>query len=346
MGLPPPACPRGQGVAALFTGPPGTGKTTAAEALARELGQDLYRVDLSAVVSKYIGETEKNLAAAFDEAERGSAVLFFDEADALFGKRTEVRDAHDRYANLEVNYLLQRVETFTGLVVLDQQPAVVHRRGVPAPAAVRDPLRAARRGAAAAAVAALVPGRGARRRARLGRTRRRPSWRAAASSRRRSRPRTSPPPTAASSPPTTSRTRSGASTRSSARRWAGIRGGGARVSRRARLRLRVEAPAVPEPALLRAAIAARAGRARVPAGTEDAVARAGGRGRRASSRRRAKGAAMALIKGILASLDDPLLGVVPTIVPFQYNPTEVTRVFRTEGGDGGRRGGARARARR
>jgi AAA+ superfamily predicted ATPase len=110
--------PRGQGVAALLMGPSGTGKTTAAEALARELRQDLYRIDLSAVVSKYIGETEKNLASAFDEAERGSAVLFFDEADALFGKRTEIRDAHDRYANLEVNYLLQRVETFTGLVVL------------------------------------------------------------------------------------------------------------------------------------------------------------------------------------------------------------------------------------
>jgi AAA+ superfamily predicted ATPase len=110
--------PRGQGVAALFTGPPGTGKTTAAEAIAHELGQDLYRIDLSAVVSKYVGETEKNLASAFDEAERGSAVLFFDEADALFAKRTEIRDAHDRYANIEVNYLLQRVETFTGLVVL------------------------------------------------------------------------------------------------------------------------------------------------------------------------------------------------------------------------------------
>ncbi|MGI8806775.1 MAG: AAA family ATPase [Acidimicrobiales bacterium] len=110
--------PRGQGVAALFTGPPGTGKTMATEALAAELRQDLYRIDLSAVVSKYIGETEKNLAAAFDEAERAGAVLFFDEADSLFGKRTEVRDAHDRYANLEVNYLLQRVESFTGLVVL------------------------------------------------------------------------------------------------------------------------------------------------------------------------------------------------------------------------------------
>ncbi len=110
--------PRGQGVAVLFAGPPGTGKTMAAEAIADALEQDLYRIDLSAVVSKYIGETEKNLATAFDEAERAGAVLFFDEADALFGKRTEVRDAHDRYANLEVNYLLQRVETFTGLVVL------------------------------------------------------------------------------------------------------------------------------------------------------------------------------------------------------------------------------------
>ena len=110
--------PRGQGVAVLFAGPPGTGKTMAAEAIADALEQDLYRIDLSAVVSKYIGETEKNLAAAFDEAERAGAVLFFDEADALFGKRTDVRDAHDRYANLEVNYLLQRVETFTGLVIL------------------------------------------------------------------------------------------------------------------------------------------------------------------------------------------------------------------------------------
>jgi len=110
--------PRGRGVIALFAGPPGTGKTTAAEAVAHALRQDLYRVDLSAVVSKYIGETEKNLASAFDEAERASAVLFFDEADSLFGKRTEVKDAHDRYANLEVNYLLQRVETFTGLVLL------------------------------------------------------------------------------------------------------------------------------------------------------------------------------------------------------------------------------------
>lgn len=110
--------PRGQGVAALFAGPPGTGKTMAAEALAHALHHDLYRVDLSSVVSKWLGETEKNLASAFDEAERSGAVLFFDEADALFATRTEVRDAHDRYANLEVNYLLQRVEAFTGLVIL------------------------------------------------------------------------------------------------------------------------------------------------------------------------------------------------------------------------------------
>ncbi|MDI2131692.1 ATP-binding protein [Yinghuangia seranimata] len=110
--------PRGQGVAALFSGPPGTGKTMAAEAVAGALEQDLYRVDLSAVVSKYIGETEKNLAAAFDEAENAAAVLFFDECEGLFGKRTEQRDAHDRWANLEVDFLLQRVESFTGLVVL------------------------------------------------------------------------------------------------------------------------------------------------------------------------------------------------------------------------------------
>ncbi|MGY1617353.1 AAA family ATPase [Geodermatophilus sp. SYSU D00691] len=110
--------PRGQGVAVLLSGPPGTGKTMAAEALAARLRQDLYRIDLSAVVSKYIGETEKNLAMAFDEAERAAAVLFFDECDSLFGRRTEQRDAHDRWANLEVNYLLQRVEVHTGLVVL------------------------------------------------------------------------------------------------------------------------------------------------------------------------------------------------------------------------------------
>jgi hypothetical protein len=107
-----------RGTAALFTGPSGTGKTMAAGVLARSLGLDLYRVDLAAVVSKYIGETEKNLARVFAAAEATDAVLFFDEADALFGKRTEVHDAHDRYANVEVAYLLQRIEGHDGLVVL------------------------------------------------------------------------------------------------------------------------------------------------------------------------------------------------------------------------------------
>ena len=107
-----------RGVAALFTGPSGTGKTMAAGVLARTVGLDLYRVDLAGVVSKYIGETEQNLARVFAAAEAADVVLFFDEADALFGKRTEVRDAHDRYANVEVAYLLQRIEAHDGVVVL------------------------------------------------------------------------------------------------------------------------------------------------------------------------------------------------------------------------------------
>ncbi|MGA4966933.1 AAA family ATPase [Streptomyces pseudogriseolus] len=109
---------RGLGITALFSGESGTGKTTTAEALAGELALDLYRIDLSAVVDKYIGETEKNLRRLFDAAERGGAILFFDEADALFGRRSEVRDSHDRYANIEVNYLLQRMEAYRGLAVL------------------------------------------------------------------------------------------------------------------------------------------------------------------------------------------------------------------------------------
>ncbi|NUR32018.1 MAG: ATP-binding protein, partial [Catenulispora sp.] len=106
------------GVVALFSGPSGTGKTLAAEVVAGQLGLDLYKVDLSSVVSKYIGETEKNLEQIFEAASAGDLVLFFDEADALFGKRSEVGDAHDRYANIEVAYLLQRLETYDGLVVL------------------------------------------------------------------------------------------------------------------------------------------------------------------------------------------------------------------------------------
>ncbi len=109
---------RGLGISALFSGESGTGKSMAAEVLANELRLDLYRIDLSSVVSKYIGETEKNLRRLFDAAETGGALLFFDEADALFGKRSEVRDAHDRYANIEVNYLLQRMEAYAGLAVL------------------------------------------------------------------------------------------------------------------------------------------------------------------------------------------------------------------------------------
>ncbi|HEY2471695.1 MAG TPA: ATP-binding protein [Terracidiphilus sp.] len=109
---------RGLGITALFAGPSGTGKTLAAEVLAGVLGLDLFRIDLSAIVSKYIGESEKNLKQVFDAAEEGGVVLLFDEADALFGKRSEVRDSHDRYANIEVSYLLQRMETFEGLAVL------------------------------------------------------------------------------------------------------------------------------------------------------------------------------------------------------------------------------------
>ncbi len=113
--------------------PSGTGKTLAAEIIAGELGLDLFKLDLSAVVSKYIGETEKNLDRIFDAAEAGNVVLFFDEADALFGKRSEVRDAHDRYANIEIAYLLQRLEAYDGLVVLATNLRAQHRRGVPAP---------------------------------------------------------------------------------------------------------------------------------------------------------------------------------------------------------------------
>ncbi|RME04800.1 MAG: ATP-binding protein [Bacteroidetes bacterium] len=109
---------RGLGINALFAGESGTGKTMAAEVLANELRLNLYRIDLSAVVSKYIGETEKNLRRLFDAAEDGGAILFFDEADALFGKRSEVKDSHDRYANIEVNYLLQRMEAYRGLAIL------------------------------------------------------------------------------------------------------------------------------------------------------------------------------------------------------------------------------------
>lgn len=108
----------GLGISALFSGPSGTGKTMAAEVLANKLRLDLYRIDLSTVVSKYIGETEKQLRRVFDAAEQGGAILLFDEADALFGKRSEIKDSHDRYANIEVSYLLQRMEAYRGLAIL------------------------------------------------------------------------------------------------------------------------------------------------------------------------------------------------------------------------------------
>lgn len=109
---------RGLGLSVLFSGPSGTGKTLAAEVLAHELDLDLYRTDLSAVISKYVGETEKNLRQLFDAAEAGGWLLFFDEADALFGKRTKVEDSLDRFANVQIDYLLQRMETYRGLAVL------------------------------------------------------------------------------------------------------------------------------------------------------------------------------------------------------------------------------------
>ncbi len=113
-----PSSHLGRGLICLFSGPPGTGKTFAAQCLANRLGLNLYRIDLSQVVSKYIGETEKALSTVFDEAAAGHGLLLFDEADALFGKRSSVKDAHDRYANIEVGYLLQRLESFSGVAIL------------------------------------------------------------------------------------------------------------------------------------------------------------------------------------------------------------------------------------
>ena len=124
---------RGPGITVLFAGPSGTGKSMAAEVIANALRLSLYRIDLSAVVSKYIGETEKNLRRVFDAAEDGGALLYLDEADALFGKRSEVKDSHDRYANLEINYLLQRMEAYPGVAILatnmrtNLDPAFVRR---------------------------------------------------------------------------------------------------------------------------------------------------------------------------------------------------------------------------
>jgi SpoVK/Ycf46/Vps4 family AAA+-type ATPase len=118
-----------RGVTVLFVGEKGSGRTRAAKVLAHDLGVELYRIDLSAVVSKYIGETEKNLRRIFDQAETAGAVLIFDEADALFGKRSEVADSHDRYADIEVAYVLERLESYRGLTIL----RVSARADVPRP---------------------------------------------------------------------------------------------------------------------------------------------------------------------------------------------------------------------
>jgi len=121
---------------ALFVGPPGSGKAQAAQEIARARGVTLRRVDVDQLVSRYIGETEKNIDRLFDDAQRDGAVLVFDEADALFGKRTEVKDAHDRYANIEINYLLAKIEAHRGLAILTTSsrdaidPAVLRRLGV------------------------------------------------------------------------------------------------------------------------------------------------------------------------------------------------------------------------
>jgi SpoVK/Ycf46/Vps4 family AAA+-type ATPase len=111
-------CPMGRGISALFAGASGTGKTMAAQVLARDLDRELLRVDLAEVVNKYIGETEKRMKRVFEVCERAAVVLFFDEADALFGQRTQVKDAHDRYANIQIDYLLQRMEQFDGIAIL------------------------------------------------------------------------------------------------------------------------------------------------------------------------------------------------------------------------------------
>ena len=151
----------GKGLSALFAGPSGTGKTMAAEVIANELQLDLYKIDLSAVVSKYIGETEKNLAKIFTEAESSNAILFFDEADALFGKRTKVSDAHDRYANIETSYLLQKMESLRRGGDPRHELPGKHRRGVRAAHTISRRLPLSRRRASPADLADPFPGRGA-----------------------------------------------------------------------------------------------------------------------------------------------------------------------------------------
>ena len=147
-------CPATAGVTALFAGPPGTGKTMAAQVLAGKLGLPMFRVDLSQVVNKYIGETEKNLRRLFDSVEESNALLFFDEADALFGQRTQVRNAHDRWANIEIDYLLQRLDIVSRRRGPGDEPQERPRPRLPAPAAGHRRLPGPGTGRAAAALAA------------------------------------------------------------------------------------------------------------------------------------------------------------------------------------------------
>ena len=130
----------GRGLSILFAGAPGTGKTMCAQVIANELNMELYKINISQIVSKYIGETEKNLQAVFNEAKRSNCVLFFDECDAIFGKRSEVKDAHDRNANVEVAYLLQQIEEHDGVCIMASQPHRQHRRGFHAPHHLCGPL--------------------------------------------------------------------------------------------------------------------------------------------------------------------------------------------------------------
>ena len=335
--------PRGQGVAALFAGPSGHGQDDGRRgARARARAGPLPHRPLRRRVEVHRRDGEEPRG----RLRRGRAGQ---RRPLLRRGRLAVRQAHrgPRRARPLREPRGQLPAAAGGDVHRarhpGEQPTGRARRGIPAAAALRDPLRAARRRRSARRLwRRSFPRRAPSSPSSTGRRSRRPSSPAAASSRRRSRRRTWPRPTAARSPRVTSSTRSCASTRSSGRRGPASDGGPGETQRP--LRLRVESSAAPEPSLLRAAIAARlAGRA-FPSRAEDEVAVqvAARRARTA----RVEGRAVALIKGILASFDDPLLGVVPTIVPFQYNPTEITRVFRIEAGSRRRPASAGRAARR
>ena len=324
---------RGRAVIALFHGPSGTGKTAAAEAVAADLDRDLWVVDLAQVVSKWLGETQRNLDAVLAEAAAAGAVLLFDEADGLFGKRGEVTDARDRYANLEIDHLLQRIELHTGVVVLTSNRPGGAGRGV----------RPAASGCPSASTCPTTPER-------------EELWRRVlpaallaqgADTGRRARedcpaPRSAPPPWP----------------RRCSRPADGTRGDrrppGPRVSRELektaadqltarrsamtqhRPDLSVTVDAMPEPGLIRPAIEAALGRpAAWPPGPEASDRAVPSPRRAAAEPTPGDGTArprMMLMRGMLLSFSDPVAGMVPTLVPFQYNPAEVTRVLRVSPG--------------